>query len=109
MSLIRLLLAPMLLLTAGSRLLPAQQSPPARQSDTVTIRIDSSGHVAGCRNISNGVACTRTAAAPRTKCSMPTVRPDTTRVVAMPSVRADSMHTQPMPVAVPGCTPDKKK
>ncbi|HSQ30416.1 MAG TPA: hypothetical protein VLN49_11235 [Gemmatimonadaceae bacterium] len=40
---------------------------------------------------------------------MPTLRPDTARVVPMPGIKNDSLHTQPMPVAVPGCAPDKKK
>ncbi len=108
MSLIRLLLPSMLLLPAGPRLLSAQQTPPSRQSDTVAIRIDSSGRVVGCQT-AKGVACTRKAAEPSTTCSMPTLRPDTARVVPMPGVKNDSLHTQPMPVAVPGCAPEKKK
>jgi hypothetical protein len=109
MSLVRLLLPPLLLLPAAPRLLSAQQSPPGRQQDTVAIRIDSSGRVVGCRNIPNGVACTRKAPEPSTNCSMPIVRPDSTRVVPMPRVKTDSLHTQPMPVLVPGCARDKKK
>ena len=108
MSLTRLLLPSLFLLPAAPRLLSAQQTPPTRRPDSTAAPLDS-GRLVGCDKTSKGVVCVRTSTEPTTNCSMPTMQAATTRVVPMPRVKSDSLHTLPMPVAAPGCNPDKKK
>ena len=108
MSLTRLLLPSLFLLPAAPRLLSAQQTPPTRRPDSITVPLDSA-RLVGCDKTSKGAVCVRALPKPSNDCSMPTMQADTTRVDPMPRLRSDSLHTLPMPVAAPGCNPEKKK